>query len=102
MNQGEIMDRNLPEHTEGLIVHRECCVCKSDCGTGAYSVGYVGRGKFNGVEDYDSVEEAEADGLSEMALAVTSIKFQRPICAECFMTDPDLCAFFNKIGCTTR
>lgn len=30
------------------------------------------------------------------------IKFERFICSKCFMTDPDLCAFFNKIGCQVR
>lgn len=31
-----------------------------------------------------------------------NIKFSRHICPDCFLTDPDLCAFFNRCGCRIR
>lgn len=30
------------------------------------------------------------------------IKFGRYICQKCFLEDPDLCRFFNRIGCRVR
>lgn len=32
----------------------------------------------------------------------TSVKFNRFICEPCYLNDPDLCRFMNKIGCRVR
>jgi hypothetical protein len=56
------------------------------------SVGHLERGSFS-IPDADG----ECADRSE-----ENIKFDRYICSNCWLTDPDLCAFFNRIGCRIR
>lgn len=48
----------------------------------------IERGDFGVSEDVDRNED--------------NVKFSRYVCTKCFLSDPDLCAFFNKIGCRVR
>ena len=49
----------------------------------------IDRGTFNTMEDPGN-------------LVQDYIKFRIYICKKCFLEDPDLCRFFNKIGCRVR
>lgn len=55
----------------------------------------IRRGDF--AYDVDSHGEIESDNAKQ-----TNIKFDRSICAKCFMEDENLCRFFNKLGLLVR
>jgi len=42
------------------------------------------------------------DGAMEHVPEDDNVKYERFICQKCFLEDPDLCAFFNRIGDRVR
>lgn len=69
----------------------ECAVCNrkidpAEDGIARFQRGYYGPWEEN--EGFDRDNE--------------NVKFERILCEHCFLTDPDLCAFFNRINCRIR
>lgn len=72
----------------------ECASCKAtiynDEGGVLDRCARIQRGDFvfygDGDEDFDK----------------QNVKYERFICTKCFLEDPDLCAFFNRIGDRVR
>jgi len=55
------------------------------------TIGRLTRGSFSLGKDHEDPEASK-----------DYIKFERHICSSCWLTDPDLCRFFNRIGCRVR
>jgi hypothetical protein len=71
------------------------CEC---CGKRIYydESGFLGRCARITRGDFRFHADGEYDAEHE------NVKFERFICSRCFLEDPDLCAFFNKIGLRVR
>lgn len=54
----------------------------------------IRRGYFSIDEDCKSPEDD--------TIFCDNIKFNRFLCEECYLNDPDFCKFMNKIGCNMR
>ncbi len=81
-----------------ITVESECALCKRQFArTGENEAEMIGV--F--VRGYAEVAPNE-DKPSENVCVLENVKFSRMVCEECFLTDPDLCRFFNKIGCQMR
>ena len=76
------------------VKHPDCCACKKvipiDEDEQAYFV-HIRRGWFPMDVEKGGIEE-------EFREEEVHIKADMYICEECYLNDPDLCAFFNRIG----
>lgn len=73
-----------------------CMLCKKKLeiqGDGSAHFARIQRGWF----DFAFDEEGEIDNVDE-----ANIKCEIWLCNDCYLSDPDLCAFFNKIGYQVR
>lgn len=78
----------------------ECCACAKRATLDENGVTddkwvYVSRGLI-------AAQDAEGLATAGELADKENIKFSRYICEHCFLTDPDLCAFFNRCGLRIR
>ena len=92
--------------SEHMVLERHCCSCKKVI-TGKEdehaTVAFVGRGRY--LDNLGGeIDDPDEYGIEEdqPVVVMNNTKFLRAICEACFLEDPDLCRFFNRIGLRSR